>query len=236
MSKAFSLIELLVVVAIVALLAALLFPVLASAKRQAHRTACISNLRQTGLALGLYQTDSNGMLPVGDIHRWTNTDGNGVVVSTGATRDVMLSLRPLAGGDAVLSCPINEQRFIPRWVVNVGDKGGDRLMIPEASNVLVQCMHHLNRGWRGGKNWETIHSIPGREGNHLVLKGDLSVGLADSQSLGFKVMDVVGGQEIWRKAERNDADRALTVFASESWPPEWIKLPEAEMLNWGRRD
>ncbi|MCL4195717.1 MAG: DUF1559 domain-containing protein [Thermoguttaceae bacterium] len=53
----FTLVELLVVLAIVVLLAALLLPALARAKTAANRTHCENNLRQLGIALSLYVTD-----------------------------------------------------------------------------------------------------------------------------------------------------------------------------------
>src|SRR5215831_778868 len=63
--QGFTLIELLVVIAIIAVLAALLFPVLASSQQKARKTACLSNLRQVGVAITIYASDNSGNIPYG---------------------------------------------------------------------------------------------------------------------------------------------------------------------------
>jgi prepilin-type N-terminal cleavage/methylation domain-containing protein len=63
MRRAFTLIELLVVIAIIAILAAILFPVFSQAKEAAKRSSCLSNLRQVGTALTMYQGDYDDRLP-----------------------------------------------------------------------------------------------------------------------------------------------------------------------------
>lgn len=57
--RAFTLIELIVVIGVIAILAALLLPVLSHAKARARRTVCMNNLHQIGLSMQMYVSDHN---------------------------------------------------------------------------------------------------------------------------------------------------------------------------------
>jgi prepilin-type N-terminal cleavage/methylation domain-containing protein/prepilin-type processing-associated H-X9-DG protein len=60
---AFTLIELLTVIAIIGILAAILIPVVGRARESARGARCISNLRQVGVAIYAYADDNRGSLP-----------------------------------------------------------------------------------------------------------------------------------------------------------------------------
>src|SRR5215471_7940370 len=63
--QAFTLVELLVVIGIIAVLIAILLPVIAKARKQASTTACMANLRSIGQLLYTYEADNRGSLPYG---------------------------------------------------------------------------------------------------------------------------------------------------------------------------
>jgi prepilin-type N-terminal cleavage/methylation domain-containing protein len=70
----FTLMELLVVIAVMGLLAAMLFPVFAQAREAARRTTCLSNLRQLAAAHHLYVQDYDELLPA-----WFVPDGDQLI-------------------------------------------------------------------------------------------------------------------------------------------------------------
>lgn len=100
--EAFTLIELLIVIAIIAILAALLLPALSTAKAKAWRIKCVSNQHQIALAYHMYAEDSNESYPVHP--DWSSVGGND------GTYDLFVAAtnRPLnryVPAKEVFSCP-----------------------------------------------------------------------------------------------------------------------------------
>ncbi len=95
-ANGFTIIELLVAIAIIVILASILFPVFTGAKAKADLTKCMGNLRQLSAALQLYRADWDDTMPLmhwqgadGVYHRWvdvTFTYGN---------------------SEAIYECPVN---------------------------------------------------------------------------------------------------------------------------------
>ena len=73
--RAFTLLELLIVIAIIAILAAMLLPVLGQARLRSETTVCINNMRELGLAVPMYAADNN------DEMVFCNWDGAGEIVN-----------------------------------------------------------------------------------------------------------------------------------------------------------
>lgn len=83
-SMAFTLIEMLVVIAIIAVLASVATPVYITAMMNAQMAAATQNARQIGLALRLYAGDNDGAFP-----RDTNVYGDPIVTSNDAFRSLL---------------------------------------------------------------------------------------------------------------------------------------------------
>ena len=71
--RAFTLVELLVVIVIIAILAAIMMPVLGSAKEAGYRTKCLGNLRQLGAAMLGYAAENNNQYPNNSAGSWPSS-------------------------------------------------------------------------------------------------------------------------------------------------------------------
>ena len=108
--RAFTLIEMLIVIAIIGLLVSLLLPSLKRSMKLASETVCMHNLQQLGYALQLYRIDNEGWLPdVSTDDEGKRDDG---VESEYAATPWFVRLYPSYLGDmAALTCPEDPYRF-----------------------------------------------------------------------------------------------------------------------------
>lgn len=104
--NAFTLIEMLIVIGIVIMLAAILFPVFARARESGYQASALSQCRQVGIALQLYADGSDGkFLP----------STNYGVASTDPSRLWTVGLLPYAKSKAVFSAPGTQGVFAEKW-------------------------------------------------------------------------------------------------------------------------
>lgn len=151
----FTLIELMLTIAVIAILAMLLLPALNKARQLSQKTGCISNLKQIGTAVALYQTDNKTYLPVTYI--WSG-GGRPPLLIYNVTWDDLLGggydgrhltkrqqefplLKPGVGGNSTIyRCPaykLNPEQAIRSYRVNVSRYGSSKSFPDELTGVAA---------------------------------------------------------------------------------------------------
>ena len=165
---AFTLIELLVVIGIIALLAALLLPVLGKTKEAGRSTACLSNLHQIGVALQIYVDGNDNRLPVMR-DRLVETNAP----STNTLPSVEVVLKGELGNTNVLRCPSDRQDIFEQtgssysWNSLLNGQPADNLVVlglnfdPHAIPVFYD-----KEGFHGARG-------PGKAVNYLYADGHI---------------------------------------------------------------
>ena len=138
-NQAFTLVELLMVIAIVTLLAASLLPAVQAAREAARRTQCASNLRQVGLAVRQFH-DATGYFPAGNF-------ASRAGVCTGASRTSTAQLSQDHVNWAILILPFLEERALfEKYNFSTYNEAPENRAVRETSVGVYLCPSDRQRG------------------------------------------------------------------------------------------
>jgi prepilin-type N-terminal cleavage/methylation domain-containing protein/prepilin-type processing-associated H-X9-DG protein len=184
--RGFTLIELLVVIAIIAILAAILFPVFAQARAAARKAACVSNMKQIGLALQQYASDYDSMFPPSQLP------------SSGANVSWPTMAYPYIKNEGIFICPDGERSLTPRDLGNSvtqnycgvtdtnagGTVGGPFGQFGDGTSIsLAGMVNKLSYGRNFIRNvagdWATPGFYDGNKSGFVTTGTTLSVGEAE---------------------------------------------------------
>lgn len=179
----FSMVELLVVLAVVVLLMSLLMPAIATVKENARRLVCSSNLRQMGFATAAYAGDFDGKLPTAAVLDEASTEVNRAMElmasHRGERRDQWdgLGLLYKSGYCAQPQCFYCPSHHGDHAYEEYADEWRERLDMSDG-NLVVKDKIYMNYHYGGDRAWNDDHQQyrrrlhDTRKGKPLVLATD----------------------------------------------------------------
>lgn len=142
--KGFTLIELLVVITIIAVLAAILFPVFLMARQKARSMNCMNNLKQVGSFFQMYMADWNGTFPTTAIPRAGSEMYGGTVTPPGLPSSVSNFFRANAGAPS--GALANRGGYYETWPVKLEPYVRFKAFYANKIQGIFRCKE-LGRTW-----------------------------------------------------------------------------------------
>lgn len=163
---AFTLVELLVAIAVIAILAALLLPTLAKARERARRARCASNLRQIAMASFMYVDDHEHTFPI------QPDDGVPVLAIGGHGTNFYDQLNPYLNQLAIWICP--STRPAPGELMSYHMNGFIITTSGFQQSGIRQPSDTLLIGESGGTRWNQAYLRPDQHGDYLYDRPQLT--------------------------------------------------------------
>lgn len=182
--RAFTLVELLVVIAIIAILAAMLLPALATAKSKAQRIQCVSQLKQLGIGITLFTADRSEMFPPagygtpGGQLTW-DTYINRYIGGKLADADLVIGVLDVEVSPKIVACPSDRGAKVS-WVGN-----------PAWFGIRTYAMNSVGPAWSSQYQVSTAgqrYPLPNISNGVGIywMDGGLPGGLPDMDAKGYK--------------------------------------------------
>lgn len=160
----FTLLELLVVMAVVGILAALILSSLTSAKQRAQGIACMNNGKQLNLALQMYGTEYNGWLPPNPDWPTNNMWVRGEMENPNDATNTMLlmnsKLTPYIGGDivSIFKCPGDKSIHVRSYSMSQAVGTKPAAPVEAVDGPWLDGTHHhvANHPWRTYGNYSQM--------------------------------------------------------------------------------
>jgi prepilin-type N-terminal cleavage/methylation domain-containing protein/prepilin-type processing-associated H-X9-DG protein len=147
--RGFTLAELMIVIAIVYILVAILFPVFGTAREQARKTSCLSNCKQIGMAMQMYAQDYDEKLP-----GWDNPQAHPLAHQWNWAIIVPL-LSDYVRSDQIWTCP-----SAPKTLSFARGPEGKEIYVHYGYNEYLYNTRHVVPPYYAGK-WNSLAALEG---------------------------------------------------------------------------